>query len=102
MSVTSQAPTAALDLIDFIDASPSPWHAVASAEARLLAHGFTRLEEGARWQLAVGGRYYVVRGGASMIAFVLGSRGIAEAGFRIVGAHTDSPGLRLKPKTAMA
>jgi aspartyl aminopeptidase len=96
------APTAALDLIDFIDASPSPWHAVASAEARLLAQCFTRLEEGARWQLAPGGRYYVVRGGASMIAFVLGSGALAETGFRIVAAHTDSPGLRLKPKAAIA
>ena len=75
---------------------------MASAEARLLAHGFTRLEEGDRWQLAANGRYYVVRGGASMIAFVLGSQPIAEAGFRIVGAHTDSPGLRLKPKAAIS
>ena len=96
------AQTAARELIDFIDASPSPWHAVASAEARLLAHGYTRLEEAGRWQLAPGGRYYVVRGGASMIAFVLGSGAVAETGFRIVGAHTDSPGLRLKPKAALA
>ncbi len=102
MSVTVQSPITAHELIDFIDASPSPWHVVATAEARLLANGFTRLDEGARWQLAAGGRYYVVRGGASMIAFVLGSRGMADAGFRIVGAHTDSPGLRLKPKAAMA
>lgn len=100
MSVIAQVRTAAHELIDFIDASPSPWHAVASAEAHLLAQGYTRLEEGGRWQLSAGGRYYVVRGGASMIAFVLGSRPIAEAGFRIVGAHTDSPGLRLKPKAA--
>jgi aspartyl aminopeptidase len=90
------------DLISFIDASPSPWHAVASAEQRLLAQGFTRLEEGARWQLAAGGRYYTVRGGASLIAFVAGSRPLAESGFRIVGAHTDSPGLRLKPRPAIA
>ena len=102
MSAINQTQTAAHELIDFIDASPSPWHAVASAEARLLAHGFTRLEEGDRWQLAANGRYYVVRGGASMIAFVLGSQPMAEAGFRIVGAHTDSPGLRLKPKAAMS
>lgn len=100
--MTANTQTAAQELIDFIDASPSPWHAVASAEARLLAHGYTRLEEGDRWQLAANGRYYVVRGGASMIAFVLGSQPIAEAGFRIVGAHTDSPGLRLKPKAAMS
>ena len=94
--------TAALELIDFIDASPSPWHAVASAETLLQKHGYTRLEEEDRWQLAAGGRYYVVRGGASMIAFVLGSQPIAEAGFRIVGAHTDSPGFRVKPKAALA
>ncbi|MDO8207108.1 MAG: M18 family aminopeptidase [Gallionella sp.] len=102
MPVITQARTFARELIDFIDASPSPWHAVASAEERLLAHGFTRLDEGGRWQLAAGGRYYVVRGGASMIAFVPGSQPLAETGFRIVGAHTDSPGLRLKPRAALA
>lgn len=104
--MTAPTRTAALelanDLIGFIDASPSPWHAVASAEALLQKNGFTRLEEDARWQLAAGGRYYVVRGGASMIAFVQGSKPIAEAGFRIVGAHTDSPGFRVKPKAALA
>lgn len=97
-----QARASALDLIDFIDASPSPWHAVASAEVRLLAQGYRRLHEDERWKLEAGGRYYVVRGGASMIAFVLGSQPLTETGFRIVGAHTDSPGLRLKPKAAMA
>ena len=96
------AQTAARELIEYIDASPSPWHAVANAEARLLAHGYIRLDETERWQLATGGRYYVVRGGAAMIAFTLGSQPIDEAGFRIVGAHTDSPGLRLKPKAAMS
>jgi Aminopeptidase I zinc metalloprotease (M18) len=59
----------------------------------MLAQGFVCLEEGERWQLAQGGRYYVVRGGASMIVFVQGSGAIAETCFRIVGAHTDSPGL---------
>lgn len=101
MSLTHPSRSAAHELIAFIDASPSPWHAVASAEARLLASGFTRLEEGGRWQLVAGGHYYVVRGGASMIAFVLGSLPMAETGLRIVGAHTDSPGLRLKPKAAL-
>jgi len=102
MPKNSPARTAALDLIDFIDACPSPWHAVASAEARLLAQGFTRLDEGQRWQIVAGGRYYVVRGGASLIAFVLGSTAMAETGLCIVGAHTDSPGLRLKPKAALS
>lgn len=102
MHAIAQARSTARELIDFIDASPSPWHAVASTEARLQAQGFTRLEESQRWQLAAGKRYYVVRGGASMIAFALGSQPITETGFRIVGTHTDSPGLRLKPKAAMA
>ncbi|MDZ4255851.1 MAG: M18 family aminopeptidase [Sulfuritalea sp.] len=102
MSLPTPARQTALALIDFIDASPSPWHAVASTEQRLLAHGFTRLEEGERWQLAAGGRYYATRGGASLIAFVLGSRPLAENGYRLVSAHTDSPGLRLKPKAAHA
>jgi len=102
--MTESAPdrTAALELIDFINASPSPWHAVANAEALLQKNGYTQLEEDARWQLAAGGCYYVVRGGASMIAFVQGSKPLAEAGFRIVGAHTDSPGFRVKPKAALA
>ncbi|MBI5898303.1 MAG: M18 family aminopeptidase [Rhodocyclales bacterium] len=93
--------TVARDLIAFIDASPSPWHAVASAEACLREAGFTKLEETQRWALKAGGRHYVVRGGSSLIAFVVGTRPLAEAGFRIVGAHTDSPGLRLKPKAAL-
>ncbi len=101
MSQSKPDRSSALELIKFIDASPSPWHAVANAEARLQQNGFTRLEEDVRWQLAAGGRYYVVRGGASMIAFVQGSQPIATAGFRIVGAHTDSPGFRVKPKAAL-
>ncbi|MDD2720970.1 MAG: M18 family aminopeptidase [Gallionella sp.] len=95
------ATSLAQDLLHFIDASPSPWHAVSSAEARLLAQGFTPLDESRQWQLETGGRHYVVRG-ASLIAFRLGSLPLTEAGFRIVGAHTDSPGLRLKPRAAIS
>jgi aspartyl aminopeptidase len=89
------------DLLDYLDASPTPWHAVASAETRLQAAGFQRLEETARWALTLGGRYYVTRNGSSLIAFVLGHGSLAETGFRIVGAHTDSPGLRLKPRPGL-
>jgi len=88
------------DLLDFIDASPSPWHAVATTAQRLESHGFIRLEEGERWQLKAAGRYYVVRAGSSIIAFVLGQQPLSEVGLRMVGAHTDSPGLRIKPQAA--
>lgn len=90
----------ARDMLDFIDASPSPWHAVETCKARLDAAGFSPLSELDRWSLEVGGRYYVERGGASIIAFIVGDKPAAETGLRLIGAHTDSPGLRLKPKPA--
>lgn len=90
----------ALDLIEFIHESPSPWHVADSLARRLVANGFVPLDETARWKLEPGGRYFVVRGGSSLIAFVLGSRPLADTGFTLIGAHTDSPGLRLKPRAA--
>src|SRR5574343_560706 len=100
MNIPDSARRQAQDLLDFIDASPSPWHAVHTCEQRLQAAGFTRLDETERWALQSGGKHYVVRGGSAIIAFVVGSAGLAETGLRIVGAHTDAPGLRLKPKPA--
>jgi aspartyl aminopeptidase len=100
MQITPQTHQFALDLLDFIDASPSPWHAVASTKQQLEDHGFTELQETDSWQLKTGGAYFVIRGGASIIAFIVGSSPLAEGGFRMVGAHTDSPGLRLKPNAA--
>jgi aspartyl aminopeptidase len=102
MTIASETRAQAQALLDFIDASPSPWHAVQTTEEYLKAAGYTRLEETERWQLAPGGRYYVVRGGSSIVAFVIGRQPLEQTGFRIVGAHTDSPGLRLKPKAAHA
>ena len=102
MTITAEQHAHAQDLLDFIDASPSPWHAVATASTHLVAAGFTRLHETDRWQLEIGGRYFVVRGGASLIAFIVGHQPLVESGFRIIGAHTDSPGLRLKPNAAHA
>ena len=89
-------------LLNFIDASPSPWHVVDTVAQRLLKEGFKPLVESQAWQLKAGERYYVVRGGASIIAFTMGKQALTETGFRMVGAHTDSPGLRLKPHAAYA
>lgn len=102
MTVPVEARAPAQSLLDFIDASPSPWHAAESAAQRLTQAGFKPLNETERWKLDAGGKYFVVRGGSSIIAFVLGSRPVAESGYRIVGAHTDSPGLRLKPRAPHA
>ncbi|MBF6211808.1 M18 family aminopeptidase [Nocardia puris] len=84
-------------LCAFIDASPSPFHVCRTVAAELDALGFTRLAEAAAWPQAAG-RYYVVRGG-SLVAW-------ADAGgdtpFRVVGAHTDSPNLRVKQHPDLA
>lgn len=94
------SPTADLalgdDLRAFVDASPSPSHAVAELARRLTAAGFTELAETDRWEPAPGGQHFVVRHG-SLIAFRVGSRPPADSGLRIVGAHTDSPTFKVRP-----
>ena len=86
---------AARRLLAFCDASPSPYHACATAAALLSEAGFTRLAEDAPWP-GEPGRWFVVRGG-TLIAWLTGSDQPHD-GFRIVGAHTDSPNLRIKPQ----
>lgn len=100
MQISIEARQHAQALLDFIDHSPSPWHAVEAVANQLKAHGFKNLRENEPWQFKQGGKYFVVRDGGSIIAFTLGQQAIADSGFRIVGAHTDSPGLRLKPQAA--
>lgn len=99
MTISIDAQNNARDLLAFIDASPSPWHAVANAAERLSQQGFEALNEAESWQLKTGGRYFVARSG-SIIAFVIGQKSPITSGFNMVGAHTDSPGLRLKPNAA--
>ncbi|HUX41885.1 MAG TPA: M18 family aminopeptidase [Rectinemataceae bacterium] len=83
-------------LCDFIDASPTAWQAVDSIGARLAAAGGLRLDEREEWRLEPGCLYWVERSGSGLIAFRPGLRSPAEEGFAIAGAHTDSPGLKLR------
>ncbi|MGY2083371.1 M18 family aminopeptidase [Blastococcus sp. SYSU DS0539] len=102
MPTTDAAPTDELalgdDLRAFVDASPSPAHAVAELARRLRAAGFTELAEGDSWAPAPGGQHFVFRHG-SLIAFRMGSGPLAETGLRLVGAHTDSPTFKVRPRT---
>ncbi|MEH6564833.1 MAG: M18 family aminopeptidase [Halopseudomonas sp.] len=86
------------DLADFILQSPTPFHATATLRARLLEAGYTALDERADWQLESGGKYLVTRNDSSLIAFQLGDADSFQRGIRLVGAHTDSPCLRVKPQ----
>src|SRR5690554_4644630 len=94
------------DLARFVEASPSSFHAVAEAGRRLDEAGFTQLDEADDWGTAKGKRAsarttsnkrYVIRDGA-ILAWVEPSAASATTPFRILGAHTDSPGFKLKPK----
>jgi aspartyl aminopeptidase len=90
-------PEAVRDLIAFIDASPTPYHAVREVARRLGAAGFDELDPRQNWRIIPGQRGYTVHGGGTIVAFIAGNRAPADAGFVLIGAHTDSPNLRVKP-----
>ncbi|MDE0714037.1 MAG: M18 family aminopeptidase [Gammaproteobacteria bacterium] len=83
-------------LLDFLSRSPTPFHVVANLGTRLAQAGFRRLAEGDDWGGLDKGRYFVTRNDSSLIAF--NWSGDAGPGFRMVGAHTDSPCLKVKPE----
>ncbi len=85
------------DMLAYIDASPTPYHAVVEGGRRLEAAGHVAVAEDELWTLSPGDRRYTIRNGGSLIAFRVGTESPVEGGFRIVGAHTDSPNLRLRP-----
>lgn len=87
----------ARELCSFIARSPTPFHAVLQMTQRLDAAGFVHLRDGESWSLQAGGRYYFTRNDSSLVALQLGSLSLAEHGLRLIGAHTDSPCLKVKP-----
>ncbi|KAK9893868.1 aspartyl aminopeptidase [Cystobasidium minutum MCA 4210] len=97
MAGTALKPAA--KLVQYLEASPTPYHAVHNAVKRLEASGFTRLSERDAWELKPNGRYFATRNQSSIIAFTLPKSfkpGNAH-GFAIVGAHTDSCNFKLRP-----
>lgn len=87
------------ELIEFLDASPTPWHAVRSMRKRLSAAGFSELVEQETWSLEPGAGYFICRNGSSIVAWRQPQGCEPEqTGWRLVGAHTDSPCLRVKPQ----
>lgn len=93
---------AAGDLCAFLDRSPTPFHAAREAASRLEAAGFREISERDAWSLAPGERRYLIRGGSTLVAFIAGSESPATGGFKMIGAHTDSPNLRVKPNADVA
>ncbi len=89
------------DLIAYVNAAPTPWHAVTETVRRLSAAGFRELREADAWVIAPGDRIFVIRGGSTIAAVEVGAAAPDASGFRLVGAHTDSPNLRIKPNAAL-
>ncbi|HCD54128.1 MAG TPA: M18 family aminopeptidase [Halieaceae bacterium] len=85
------------ELLAFLAAATTPFHAVEALGTRLQAAGFAPLQAEQAWPLQAGGRYYLTRNDSSLIAFTVGTECPPEAGVRMVGAHTDSPCLMVKP-----
>ncbi|KAJ8115613.1 hypothetical protein OPT61_g2780 [Boeremia exigua] len=90
---------AAEDFLSFVNASPTPFHAVKSAKERLEKAGFKQIKERDSWAPTIqpGGKYYLTRNGSSIVAFAVGQQWKAGNPIGMIGAHTDSPCLRIKP-----
>lgn len=89
----------AAEFIDFLNASPTPFHAVGEAKRQLKQAGYEHISEREDWTLRPGGKYFFTRNHSTIVAFAIGHKYTAGNGFGIVCAHTDSPSLKLKPSS---
>ena len=96
----ARARARAEDLCRFIDASPMPFQGAEECARTLRDAGFEELSESDSWDLQPGGGYFLDRNGSTVIAFRMGGGAPAETGVSAVGAHLDSPNLRVKPHAA--
>jgi aspartyl aminopeptidase len=81
--------------MSFIDSSPDPFHAVHSASLDLEAAGFVEWKDDV--EIVRGGKYYFTRNKSTLVAFAVGNNYRPGNGFKIIGSHTDSPNLKVKP-----
>ncbi|KAK4279529.1 hypothetical protein QN277_011299 [Acacia crassicarpa] len=88
------------DLLDYLNESWTQFHATAEAKRKLIAAGFHLLNENEEWDLKPGGRYFFTRNMSCIVAFAVGEKYSIGNGFHVIAAHTDSPCLKLKPKSA--
>lgn len=94
--------SAAADLVDFLNASPTAFHAVEESKKKLKSAGYQQISEREDWELEAGHKYFFTRNHSTIVAFAIGRKYVAGNGFYILGAHTDSPCLKLKPVTKVS
>ena len=98
---SEEAPAFATKFLDYINETPTPFHLCAVTGDRLTAAGFTELSEETAWgstgSVVAGGKYFYTRNKSTLVAFVVGGAYKPGGGFKVIGAHTDSPVLKVKP-----
>lgn len=88
-------------LLDFINKSKTAFQGAHEVKNILDQNGFTEIKESDCWNLNKGDKHYIMKNDSAVIAFEVGCGEIEEDGFRLIGAHTDSPGFRIKPSAEM-
>jgi len=89
------------ELISFIYNSPSAFHVIDNVARELEAAGYKKLELTGQWELEEGGKYYTTKNGSAIFAFDTGIKSLADTGFKMICAHSDSPGFKIKPDPEM-
>lgn len=99
MAPPSPRVSAAYGFMDFVNASPTPFHAVKEVKDRLSIAGFKEIKEKESWSSACtpGGKYYLTRNASTLVAFAIGKKWKPGNPIAMIGVHTDSPCLRVKP-----
>ena len=86
------------ELLQFLQQSPTPFHAVSNLALKIEANGFRQLDENDHWVIEKESSYFVIRNNSALVAFTTGQKDLIANGLRLTGAHTDSPCLKIKPK----
>ena len=89
------------ELLDFINKGKTAFQSAYEIKSILDKQGYREVKEEDKWDLKKGGKYYVMKNDSSLIAFEIGYGEIENEGFRLIGAHTDSPSFRIKPNPEM-
>lgn len=89
------------ELLNFINKSKTAFQSAYEIKSILDKEGYAQIKEEDTWNLEKGGKYYIKKNDSAVIAFEIGLGDIEKDGFRLIGAHTDSPGFRIKPNPEM-
>ncbi|SMO74624.1 aspartyl aminopeptidase [Saccharicrinis carchari] len=91
----------AQELIDFIYQSPSPYQVVSNIKSALLKNGFEELSLTETWKIAKGKKYFVTKNDSAIFAITIGNKAMPQTGIKMICAHSDSPGFKIKPQPEM-